>query len=253
MSTMSRDSATLFLPVSKTDAGGAGAKRTLQCNCGEVCNKYCPVRVPEDQIKKMEEETGMRNTDKEAWSIPLFPTRSSKAPSKFAMIKGWCAVTGVEVSGHSARRSGTMQYTRKGRPLLNLGFLGRGASSLMVQYAEEALEEVPAAKLLMLKDESRSIPQWETRIQQLEEVIKDMKVEDAGRTMIVTKEMEEKLEPECDDQRRITYVYGDVNCPTSKVHVWQPWPYHPQFCLADSLWLEIYDNRFKFLSVREID
>ena len=73
---------------------------------------------------------------------PLFPAANNlKETTKSGMINAWKAHLGNEVSGHSARRSGAMYYVRAGLPIQELAFLGRWKSSVVLTYAEEALQE----------------------------------------------------------------------------------------------------------------
>ena len=70
-------------------------------------------------------------------------TRDTKQELKPGMMVGaWS-----EASVHSARRSGAMMYMRAGLPLQEVASLWK--SNVVLRYAEEALEEVPAnARLL---------------------------------------------------------------------------------------------------------
>ena len=47
------------------------------------------------------------------------------------------------MSGHSARRSGAMMYTRLGIDIQTVGFMGRWRSSAVFRYVEEATKELP--------------------------------------------------------------------------------------------------------------
>jgi hypothetical protein len=44
------------------------------------------------------------------------------------------------VSGHSTRRSGALQYIRKGWAVSQVAYLGRWKSNVILEYAQEALE-----------------------------------------------------------------------------------------------------------------
>ena len=57
------------------------------------------------------------------------------------------------MTGHSARRSGAVEYVRKGLPLQALSFLGRWKSGVVLNYAEEALQEVPIETHLPIQPE----------------------------------------------------------------------------------------------------
>ena len=65
------------------------------------------------------------------------------------MTLAWKDKLKAEMSGHLARRSGAMMYVRAGLPIQEVAFLGRWKSNVVLAYAEEALEEVPANQRLM--------------------------------------------------------------------------------------------------------
>jgi hypothetical protein len=60
--------------------------------------------------------------------------------TKSHIVKDWQWLYGDEVTGHSARRSGALQYIRKGWPVTQVGYLGRWKSNVIMEYAQEALE-----------------------------------------------------------------------------------------------------------------
>lgn len=47
------------------------------------------------------------------------------------------------MTGHSTRRSGALQYIRKGWSVSQVAFLGRWKSNIILQYADEALQSIP--------------------------------------------------------------------------------------------------------------
>ena len=57
--------------------------------------------------------------------------------------KCWAKALHEELTGHSARRSGAMYYTRKGLDIQDISFLGRWRSSAVFRYMEEAMQERP--------------------------------------------------------------------------------------------------------------
>lgn len=60
----------------------------------------------------------------------------------------------MKVSGHSARRSGALNYIRKGWAISQVAFLGRWTSSVIYGYAQEALETLAVnAKSLQFRQE----------------------------------------------------------------------------------------------------
>lgn len=74
----------------------------------------------------------------------MFPNSKGKQASKLEMVNTWRTSTGMPVSGHSARRLGAMAYVRKGMSIQELAFLGRWRSTVVLTYAEEALQTVPS-------------------------------------------------------------------------------------------------------------
>ena len=109
----------LYIPSSKTDQRGRGAKRTLKCVCeSSGCSRWCAWALA---VRCLAEH---RVVDPEAW---LFK------PS-------WNKHVNSAISGHSARRSGAMYYTRCGMDVAGVSFLGRWKSSAVLRYIEEALQ-----------------------------------------------------------------------------------------------------------------
>ena len=128
----------LLLPLSKTDQQGLGVSRTLKC-CGErSCWTGCAWALA---LKLKQLRDGLSADDPTA---PVFPNWAGGFPSKSEMVNSWSRMFGENVKGHSARRSGAMAYTRRGMPLQDLAYLGRWKSGVVLIYAEEALESVPA-------------------------------------------------------------------------------------------------------------
>ena len=124
----------LFLPLSKTDQRGLGVRRTLKC-CGTTpCIAGCAWHVWTWIVKHLK---GKEDDF-------VFGDSMGRRMSKDAVIKAWQAVTDPTVTGHSGRRSGAMWYVRRGMTIEDLAFLGRWKSSVVISYAEDALQEVPA-------------------------------------------------------------------------------------------------------------
>ena len=57
------------------------------------------------------------------------------------MVLSWAEAAKERVRGHSAKRSGAMRYTQLGAGVPEITFLGRWRSSLVFQYAEEAMPQ----------------------------------------------------------------------------------------------------------------
>ena len=68
-------------------------------------------------------------------------TAEAQSPPKTGVIKKSKKAYGDRITGHSPRRSGAMFYVRQGLPIQELAFLERWNSSVVLQYAEEALQE----------------------------------------------------------------------------------------------------------------
>eukprot|EP00435_Cladocopium_sp_Y103_P074268 s637_g47.t1 len=124
----------LFIAKSKTDQRGAGVWRTLAC-CGKTtCDLDCPFGLA---VKALNDLTTMDG------SGPLFPDSEGKHVSKVHMVASWNAWIDERITGHSARRTGAMQYARAGVGVHQIQFLGRWRSSAIFRYIEEAMTEMP--------------------------------------------------------------------------------------------------------------
>ena len=62
--------------------------------------------------------------------------------TKSEIVGDWRKLYGKAVSGHSTRRSGALQYIRKGWAVSQVGYLGRWKSNVILEYAQEALESL---------------------------------------------------------------------------------------------------------------
>ena len=62
--------------------------------------------------------------------------------SKSDIVKDWKALYGEAVTGHSGRRSGALQYIRRGWAVSQVGCLDRWKSNVTMEYAQEALESL---------------------------------------------------------------------------------------------------------------
>ena len=125
---------TFVLPISKNDQEGFVVKRVLQCLCDErVCRTSCPFY------------TSLRLVDRMvALGIDLACTSQKKsAATKAQLIADWRLLYGTKVSGHSARRTGALRYIRQGWAIAQVAYLGRWKSSVIYEYATEALESMP--------------------------------------------------------------------------------------------------------------
>eukprot|EP00435_Cladocopium_sp_Y103_P033500 s818_g8.t1 len=142
---------TICLPISKCDQLGLGIRRTLRCSCGQGCKTWCPWRLAMDLVADAKV--------KGFWGGSfLFRDPRGAQTSKSGTVKKWKELFGKETSGHSPRRSGAMFYVRRGLPIQELAFLGRWKSGVVLQYAEEALQEKPVEIPLEAKLATSSAP-----------------------------------------------------------------------------------------------
>ena len=126
---------TLVWQFSKKDQEALGIKRTLQCLCGQSCSGECPFWVSTQLVNAVEKFNGTNS------AIAL--TRSRATPNKDMIVKSWTRTFGMPVGGHSARRTGALSYIRAGWDVGQVAYLGRWSSNIILEYAKEALEEVP--------------------------------------------------------------------------------------------------------------
>ena len=139
---------TLFLPCSKMDQKGLGCRRTLAC-CGEhLCSWSCAWKV------WGEIRSRSRRLANQGYVFSVDPDKKVETAD---ITRAWKSLFGGAVSGHSARRSGAMMYVRSGLPIQELAFLGRWKSAVVLAYAEEALEDVPANRSLLNKEKQLEV------------------------------------------------------------------------------------------------
>ena len=129
-------SVTIWLPISKTDQSAGGVRRTLGCCRRRTCSFLCPWKLA-TKVLSAARKPGVNH------ALPLFSGDKVKTTTKSAFIAAWKHMFSEDVSGHSPRRSGAMYYVRNNVPIQELAFLGRWRSSVVLSYAEEALQEKP--------------------------------------------------------------------------------------------------------------
>ena len=125
---------TLTLRLTKTDQEGKGMRRTLQCCCQGDCGweETCPFMITRAALDHIPiEEDKLVHGDKE------------DEVTKGQIIEAWRKLFGKKVSGHSGRRSGALQYIRRGWHVPQVAYLGRWKFNVILEYAEEALESMP--------------------------------------------------------------------------------------------------------------
>ena len=124
----------LNLRITKGDQEGLGIKRTLQCCCEGECDWSFPCSF---MITKAALDAVPIEEDR------LVHGDASGPIEKAQIITAWRGLFGNAVSGHSGRRSGALQYIRRGWQVPQVAYLGRWKSNIILQYAEEALETMP--------------------------------------------------------------------------------------------------------------
>ena len=132
---------TLCWRSSKCDQEGGEARRTLQCLCsGASCAWECPFFSTMDLLNKVTKANGPYTK--------LALTPEFETPKKSQIVDAWCSVFKMKVTGHSARRTGALHYIREGWDIPQVGYLGRWKSAMILEYAKEALETMPANRHL---------------------------------------------------------------------------------------------------------
>lgn len=126
---------TLTWRESKMDQEGATISRTLQCLCSGSCDIACPYAVLEVLVN----QAGLQGNEGAALSVSAEGTVATKAQ----LIADWRDLYGKEISGHSSRRTGALQYIRGGWSVSQVAFLGRWKSNVILEYAKEALQSIP--------------------------------------------------------------------------------------------------------------
>ena len=129
----------LHLTKSKMDTDAKGIKRVLQCRCEGECTLKCPYEAAWRLVHGKGNPTKVQNVDDDF----LIYTKGGKKASKSQLVKAWKMLYGESVTGHSARRSGALQYIRHGWAISQVAFLGRWKSQVIYDYAQEALESMP--------------------------------------------------------------------------------------------------------------
>jgi hypothetical protein len=110
--------------------------------------------------------------------IPTFPTRAGATPAKGKAIDGWCSifVRGPKARGHSPRRSGAKYYTRLGWSPLAVQSLVRWASTIVLEYIEEAVSDSPGNSTPALGEQGDHFPELRTRLEFAEVALSKIRV-----------------------------------------------------------------------------
>ena len=159
----------LYLRVSKKDAEALGRRRMLQCSCPGECegSKACPFAISKELLDEMTIE-----------DTRVAKLAEGDPASKDDIIKAWRNLYGKKVTGHSARRSGALQYIRRGWRAPQVAYLGRWKSNVILQYyAEEALATMPVMPSIALNQTAASHDQEMDQGRRLSDMeIADLKV-----------------------------------------------------------------------------
>ena len=123
---------TLKWTESKTDTSARGISRTMQCICPDTCDLKCPYAV----MELLANHAALKGAPQGLLATTFDNTEVTKAE----LVKSWNSLFGPGISGHSPRRSGALQYIRRGWAVAQVGYLGRWKSSIILEYAQEALE-----------------------------------------------------------------------------------------------------------------
>ena len=169
---------TLFLRTSKTDQRGKGVSRVLSCVCSDSqCHPECPYFISVDLLAKLSK---LAEGNKHLF-VPKNKRLKDKKARRNQLIRAWSLSFDMKVTGHSARRTGALNYIRMGWAISQVAFLGRWASSVIYSYAQEALESlaVNANAAQFLRQESsftKDGKQWDGNGMEEENVGEDSKI-----------------------------------------------------------------------------
>ena len=126
---------TLTWRESKMDQEGATISRTLQCLCPGACDISCPYAVLEVLVNF----ACFQGNEGASLSVCVEGTVATKAQ----LVADWRDLFGKDITGHSSRRTGALQYIRGGWSVSQVAFLGRWKSNVILEYAKEALQSIP--------------------------------------------------------------------------------------------------------------
>ena len=114
----------LYLRASKKDTEALGCRSTLQCSCMGECDSSiaCPFAISKELLDEMTIE-----------DTRVAKLAEGDPASKDDVTKAWQNLYGKKVTGHSARRSGALQYIRRGWHVPQVAYLGRWKSIVILQ------------------------------------------------------------------------------------------------------------------------
>ncbi|CAK0856481.1 unnamed protein product, partial [Prorocentrum cordatum] len=130
--------ATLDLPVSKSDQSALGKQRAHGC----ACPAACPV-LHLRRAAAAAATAGSARAEGARCDWPLFPTAGGAHPSKAGMVRACTRVVGaagleVVPTGHSPRVSGAVRMAMSGVEIWEIQLFGRWGSSAILSYIRES-------------------------------------------------------------------------------------------------------------------
>ena len=158
----------LFIPKSKTDQQAKGAWRTLQCCGSRQCDVLRPWNLAVRALSCLKDNEST-----------LFPTCSGTQVCKEQMVRAWQNNLNPRMSGHSARRSGAMMYTRKGLGIYDISGQVEVFGSLEIHRRRpggDASQQIPSDGQDFGDDKRGILPvQMETEVPKMEKKRKEIR------------------------------------------------------------------------------
>ena len=108
----------VYFVNSKMDQRSNGVTRTLQCICKEGCDLRCPYAV----LEVLTNHSCFKGSPEGMIATTCGGRRRA---TKKDIVSAWQNLYGEGITGHSARRSGALQYIRHGWAISQVGYLGR--------------------------------------------------------------------------------------------------------------------------------
>lgn len=179
---------------SKMDQKGFGTSRVLACLCeGVRCEEECPFRITKDLLQKV----GKSNPSSSA--LCLVKGNNKVKAKKSQIVKAWSLAFAMKVTGHSARRTGALNYIRSGWTIPQVAYLGRWSSSIIYSYAQEALESLPVnsksqpfgTPCQVAFDENGRIAESKSFVESLELELAEFKRDSKNTAKVLKKEIED--------------------------------------------------------------
>ena len=159
--------ACLDLGPTKTDPGGRGCERPLQCICQTETLGPCPF-CSVSLLREQRAAKGLGPKD------PLFPTKRGKAANQKAVVRTIRLVLQSPLSSeHTLRRSGAQWYARRLMPVYLIQFLARWGGPTVFIYVEEALRgQLALASARAVALPSDGPVSWEALRKEVREIVR---------------------------------------------------------------------------------